>query len=138
MKKVGLLIGFLLLAYCTWGELFGPIVFDVETRNTSSAELADVKISFERFYFQFGILTKDARAIYSQQIGPWPKFVKVSWVQPANPENIFSKELMLANPLDIQTNESLELVVEFKDGGPVAYPRARGDESTGWRYRYKD
>jgi hypothetical protein len=138
MKKFGLLIVILALAYCTWGALFGPLMFDVMVWNTSKLDYNNVRVRFERFDFQFGVLSEKTWAVYSQQIGPWPESITVSWIVRGKPEQTLTEEIKLAKPLVIQSNESLELIVEFKDGGPVAYPRARGDESIRWRRRYKD
>lgn len=138
MKKIGLSISALLIAYCTWGALFGPLIFDVMVWNTGKLEYYNTKVQFKGFDFQFGVLPEKIWAVYSQQIGPWPETITVSWKVRGKSDQTLTKELKIADPLDIQSNESLELVVEFKDDGPIAYPRARGDASTGWTYRHKE
>jgi len=138
MKKLGIFVVALVLGYFTWQTLFRSLAFDVEVRNSGKVEHHNIDLRFDQFNFRFGILPVDAKKVFMQQIGPWPKSVSVSWSVFEKSENTFTKELSLPRPLNIQSNESLELVVEFKDGGPIAYPRARGDESIRWRYRYKD
>jgi hypothetical protein len=138
MKKTLFVFLALLLSYKIWAVFFGPVMFDVVVSNSGKLGLNRVALKFERFNFRFGILPNGANATYGMQMGPWPKSLTATWIVEGHPEKEFSQELNVPERLHAGRKEVLELVVEFKDDGPHAYPRVLEDLDHGLSCRYKD
>jgi hypothetical protein len=138
MKKTLFVLLVLFLSYKIWAVFFGPVMFDVVVLNTSETSLSRVKLTFERFNFRFGIVVaKRGDKTYGMQMGPWPKTLTATWIVEGHPEREFRQELIVPEQLHAGRKEVLDLVVEFQDDGPRAYPRVRED-TLELRYRYKD
>lgn len=128
----------LVLGYCAWGALFGPVMFDIVVLNTGKNSLDKVELEFERFEFRFGILPERwGSATYGMYIGPWPSKLTVSWIDDGDPGRIYIQELVVPGRLDTSWKESLEMVIEFKDSGPRVYARVQEEAGHGLRYRYE-
>jgi hypothetical protein len=139
VKKIALVFLALVLAYKIWAVLFGPVMFNVVVLNTGETPLNRVALKFERFNFRFGIMPKaKGDATYGMQMGPWPKTLTATWIIEGHPEKEFSQELIVPERLHAGRKEVLDLVVEFQDDGPHAYPRVLEDLDHGLSYRYKD
>jgi hypothetical protein len=145
-RKNVILISLLSVVVAVWGASVAfnrKVDFDVVLLNRETEPVHDVRVHFEDFRFRFGDLEKRAGELgqrkFLMQYGPWPKEVNVAWREGGRESAVVRSVLPVPPGLSVGRNEQLELVIEFKEDGPVAYPRVKESfKEKGLSYRYKD
>lgn len=145
-RKCVILASFLSLVVIVWGvsvALNRKMDFDVVLLKREGEPVHDVRVNFEDFRFRFGGLEERpselGQAKFLMQYGPWPKEVDVTWRERGRESAIVKSVVPVSPALSVGRNEQLELVIEFKEDGPVAYPRVKESfKEKGLSYRYKD
>lgn len=146
MRRYSLLLSALSVAFVAWlmlTSLSRDLDFDVVLLNREGQPVHDVRVHFEDFRFRFGDLEKRPGELgqrkFLMQYGPWPTEVNVTWREGGRESAVVRSVIPVPPGLSVGRNEQLELVIEFKEGGPVAYPRVKESfDEKGLSYRYKD
>lgn len=117
--------------------------FDVVLINRDGGAVYDVRVVFDHFKFRFGDLREMpgelGQSSFLMHSGPWPKGLMVEWKERRDDSEAVRSVLDVPPQLAFARDEQLELVIEFREAGPVAYPRvAESFEEKGLSYRYKD
>ncbi len=145
-RKHLILLSVVSVAFFVWGvsTVFSRKTdFDVVLLKREGEPVYDVRVNFEAFSFRFGDLRKKASELgqsnFLMHYGPWPKDIEVAWKEGGRESEAVRSILPVPSQLSFGRDEQLELVIEFKEVGPVAYPRvAESFEKKGLSYRYTD
>ena len=117
--------------------------FDVVMLKQSGERIFDVRVSFDGFpMFRFGDLTaresERGRSIFMMHRGVWPSEVSVHWKLGSREEDAIVRNLRVNTPFQFRSDETLELVIEFKENDVLAYPRVKEPIEKGLQYRYHE
>lgn len=145
-RKYVILTSFLSVVVILWGASVAfnrKVDFDVVLLKREGEPVHDVRVHFEDFRFRFGDLEERASEVgqrkFLMQYGSWPKEVDVTWKEGGRESAVVKSVLPVPPRLSVGRNEQLELVIEFEEDGPIAYPRVKESfKEKGLSYRYKD
>lgn len=117
--------------------------YDVVLLKNEGEPVYDVLVRFDEFRFRFGNLKSMpgelAQSKFLMYYGQWPETLEVQWKEGGRESQPIQLLLSVPPPISVRREEQLELVIEFEEEGPVAYPRVKESfEKKGLSYRYND
>lgn len=146
MRRCSLLLSVLSVAFVAWlmlTNLSRDLDYDVVLLKNEGEPVHDVVVRFDDFGFRFGNLKSMpgelAQSKFLMNYGQWPEMLEVQWKEEGRESQPIQLWLSVPPPLSVRREEQLELVIEFGEGAPVAYPRVKESfKEKGLSYRYKD